>query len=313
MLYRILAIFLIAQGLYGQVAFKEYTQKINGSTVSFTMMPIQAGPFKIGSNSTCEGGAERDETPQKTVKISDFWMGKHEVTYDEYQLFFEEEKDPAPKPDGITRPSPPYIDFTLGMGKTGGYPANSMQQYAALMYCKWLYKKTGIFYRLPTELEWEYAAKMGAPADFNDTKDTASILKYAHCAANSGGKYQKVGLTKSNIFGLYDMYGNVAEWTMDQYDTAYYAKIAEGAVDPMNAKTKRHPTAVRGGHYDSHYRDIRPTNRTMSDPLWNRRDPQIPKSKWWNADSPFVGFRVVRPFKQPSKVEIEKFFETHLK
>jgi formylglycine-generating enzyme required for sulfatase activity len=240
-------------------------------------------------------------------------MGAYEVTYDEYQLFFEEEKDPKPKVDGITRPSPPYIDFTLGMGKVGGYPANSLQHYAALMYCKWLYKKTGVFYRLPTEIEWEYAATLGMKGIDINWQDTASLKAYAVYANNSNNRYRKVGQLKPNALGIYDMHGNVAEWTLDQYDETYYDKIPDGATDPVSTRTKRYPTTVKGGHYASPAKDLRPANRIPSELVWNRRDPQIPKSKWWNADAPFVGFRIVRPAKQPSKVEIEKFFEINLK
>jgi hypothetical protein len=73
-------------------------------------------------------------------------MGAYEVTYDEYNSFFADESFPQnDNADAVTRPSPPYIDFTLGMGKEGGYPANSMQQYGAIMYCRWLYKKPASF------------------------------------------------------------------------------------------------------------------------------------------------------------------------
>ncbi|RYG96080.1 formylglycine-generating enzyme family protein, partial [archaeon] len=57
---------------------------------------------------------------------------------------------------------------------------------------------------------------------------------------------------------------------------------------------------------------LRSADRAMSDKIWNRRDPQIPKSRWWNADAPFVGFRLVRPLKQPAPEEAEQFFQTYL-
>ena len=115
-------IFLFFFLLINQIAisqnFKAYEQVIPNTTVKFKMMPIPAGEFLLGSLET-EKGHEADESPQVKVKMEAFWMGATEVTYDEYQLFFEEERDPEPKPDAITRPSPPYIDFTLGMGKVG--------------------------------------------------------------------------------------------------------------------------------------------------------------------------------------------------
>ncbi|MEO8721041.1 MAG: SUMF1/EgtB/PvdO family nonheme iron enzyme, partial [Ginsengibacter sp.] len=108
--------------------FKIYEQKIQGTPVSFKMVPIPAGTFKMGSPEN-EKGRKPDEGPATEVKLSAFWMEEHEVTYDEYVLFLDEGRDTGPLPDGVTRPSPPYVDFTLGMGKTGGFPANSMTQY----------------------------------------------------------------------------------------------------------------------------------------------------------------------------------------
>jgi hypothetical protein len=69
---------------------------------------------------------------------------------------------------------------------------------------------------------------------------------------------------------------------------------------------------VRGGNYSDDAAALRPAARLESDPIWNRRDPQIPRSRWWNADAPFVGFRIVRPVKQPTKEEAETFFKLYL-
>jgi len=292
--------------------FKPYEQAIPNTTVKYKMVPIPVGTFTLGSPAS-EQGHEADESPQVTVKIEPFWMGAYEVTYDEYQLFFEEERDPEPKPDAITRPSPPYIDFTLGMGKVGGFPANSMQQYAALMYCKWLYYKTGIFHRLPTEAEWEYACRAGSNTAYFFGNDANKIGDYAWFKANSEDKYHHVGEKKPNAWGLYDMLGNVSEWTLDQYDESFYQKIQANEVNPYNTKLKRYPSTVKGGNYQDEAIQLRSANRLKSDAVWNRRDPQIPKSKWWNADSPFVGFRIIRPVKQPTKEEVEAFFESVLK
>jgi formylglycine-generating enzyme required for sulfatase activity len=296
----------------GQNEFKTYKEVIKGSDVSFNMIAVKGGEFLLGSRES-EIQRDQDEGPQKKVLISDLWVGETEVAYDAYQLFFEEAKDPEPKPDGISRPSPPYIDFTLGMGKTGGFPANSMQQYAALMFCKWLYKKTGTFYRLPTEAEWEYFAKLSYPPNEGSLTDSIKLQDHEWFAANSDGKYHKSSQKKPSAIGLYDLLGNVAEWTMDEYEEKFIAQLTDGISNPVSPKTKRYPSTVKGGHYNSYAKDLRPSNRTRSNPIWNRRDPQIPKSKWWNADSPFVGFRIVRPIIQPSSEEIENFFENVLK
>jgi len=274
--------------LIGQ-KISSYTQEIPQSDVKFDMIALPSGVYN------------------KQVMQS-FWIGKTEVTYDEYQLFFEEERDPAPKPpvegpDAITRPSPPYIDFTLGMGKVGGFPANSMQHFAAIMYCKWLYAKTKVFYRLPTEAEWEYAFEMGSKNIL-----TSNLVEYAWFSENSGNKYVKVAQKKPNDLGIYDMLGNVSEWVLDHYQEK------RSFLNPNEAVfvDKYADAVVKGGNFQTEKKDLTSQYRMPADPIWNRRDPQIPKSKWWNADAPFVGFRIVRPLNQPTEAEVRVFFAKYL-
>lgn len=287
--------------------FIKYKQKIPGTTVSFTMVPIPAGTFNMGSSEN-QKGHRRDEGPATKVKLSAFWIEEHEVTYDEYVLFLDEGRDTGHLPDGVTRPSPPYVDFTLGMGKSGGFPANSMTQYAALMYCKWLYNKTGVFYRLPTEAEWEYASRAASekPYFFGDNEN--DLKDYAWYADNSGNKYHRVKQLKPNLWGLYDVYGNVAEWTLDQYQEDYFEKIKTGSTDPVIEPKTKYPVTLKGGHFRDEAVNLRSAARLASNRKWNARDPQIPKSKWWIADAPFVGFRIVRPLHQPTVNEVDQFF-----
>ena len=290
-------------------SFEKYEQPIPGSVVKFEMVPIKGGSFKMGSKVS----KQADEQPEHEVTLSAFWMGAKEVTHDEFALYLNDENYAENSDvDAITRPSRPYIEMTLGMGKEGGFPANSMKQHGAIMYCKWLYEKTGVFYRLPTEAEWEYACRAGSATVYPFGNDSAQLKDYAWYAANSGDRYQKVGLKKPNAWGLYDMLGNVQEWVLDQYSAEAYAKSGKNVTDPVNTPTSKHPLVVRGGDYNDPASALTSANRESSDLVWNRRDPQIPKSKWWNADAPFVGFRIVRPLKQPTKEEAEKFFETYL-
>lgn len=302
-----LAVFLIQ----AQQPFSNYTQTIPGTNIEFPMVAIEGDTFNMGSPDK-EKGRNTDEGPQVPVIVSSFWMGTYEVTYDLYELFMYESKDPDPKPDAISRPSPPYIDFTRGMGKQGGFPANSMSQYAALTFCKWLYQKTGVFYRLPTEAEWEFACRAGSTTAYPFGNKDKLLAEYAWYNKNSGNKYHKVGELKPNAWGLYDMLGNVAEWTMDEYRPDYLTTITPLTTDPKTEPVARHPRTLKGGCFSDGAEKTRAAARLPSSLEWNRRDPQLPKSKWWNTDAPFVGFRLIRPYPAPDATAIAQFFQTQL-
>jgi formylglycine-generating enzyme required for sulfatase activity len=289
--------------------FKTYEQTIAGTSIKFKMIAVAGGKFKMGSPPT-EKNRETDET-QKDVEVSPFWMGTHEVTFAEWDAYFKDNSLPQSKTiDGVTRATPQYIDLTWGMGRDGNHPTNSMSQLAAVMYCKWLYSKTGIFYRLPTEAEWEFACKGGATGKSLGT-DAASLKEYGYFKDNSSGAFHHVGEKKPNALGIFDMLGNLSEWTLDQYDATGYGKLT--AKDPLATPASKYPRVTRGGSYLDDAKELRCSNRIPSDAKWNQRDPQIPKSKWWLTDGAGVGFRVVRPLKQLSKEEIESFYNSYLK
>ena len=303
----------MASQAYAQVdsnQFKPYRQKIPESSHEYAFTPIKGGTFLMGSPAT-EKNRKADEGPQKQITISSFWIGTFEVTHDQFGVFFRDENlSQGSKVDAVTRPTAQYIDLSWNMGKDGGYPVNSMSVDAAMMFCRWLYEKTGIFYRLPTEAEWEYACRAGSKTTYFFGNDATLLNQYAWTKTNSKGKYQKVGQKKPNAWGLYDMLGNVSEWTLDQYDPEYF-KVAEEK-DPLIKPTKRYPRSVRGGSYLDAPVSMRSAARLHSVLEWNVRDPQIPKSRWWLTDGMFVGFRIVRPLLQPSKEEIENFYKLYL-
>lgn len=305
---------------------KPYTEKILGTDVSFDMVPIPGGHFMLGSPNN-EKGRSDDEGPQVKVKIDPFWMGKHEVSWEEYDIWnfdldiLRREKLGA-KPqkndklsDAVTRPTKPYTDMTFGSGHDR-YPAISMTQLAAKVYCEWLSAKTGHYYRLPTEAEWEYAARAGTTTPYSF--DPKKMDDYSWHTDNAGDdrevNYQKIGQKKPNPWGLYDMHGNVCEWCLDQYDPKWYAllaKQAKGGVisNPINVPTKEYPRVVRGGAWDFDHgqrENLRSAARFGSSEDWKVQDPQIPVSVWYHTDGTFVGFRVVRPLKVPSAEERKK-------
>ncbi len=285
--------------------FVPFTQKIPGTDISFEMMPIPGGVFTLGSPES-EAGRKKDEGPQRRVRVKAFFLGKHEVTWDQYELWMldldrQRRKAAAgkatardKKADAVTRPTKPYTDMTFGMGHYG-YPAICMTQRAASTYCEWLSAKTGKTFRLPTEAEWEWACRAGTTTRFSFGDDESKLAEYAWYDENSPDGYQKIGTRKPNPWGLYDMHGNVAEWVQDQYFADGYARFQgkEPLKSPVHVPTKLYPRIVRGGSWYDEAALLRCAARMASNPDWKMQDPQIPQSVWYHTDAPFVGFRLL--------------------
>jgi formylglycine-generating enzyme required for sulfatase activity len=335
--------------------------------------------------------------------------------------------------DAVSRPTKPYVEMSFGMGKDG-FPAISMTQHGANKYCQWLSAKTGQFYRLPTEAEWEYACRAGTTTAYSFGDDPAQLGDYAWYKSNNDGsltfsldeihdlpsfaaklkepagadavsqylrnqfssatrkllsdygsgsnlklqralvedldriihkgpiytaqrfasvelseqtsdllkqkpegenlirlnrtllhetypkeiaksdsdpkeKYHKVGLKRPNSWGLYDMHGNVAEWTLDQYDADYYKQFADTVAKNLwNKATKPYPHVARGGSWDDPPDLLRSAARLASSKSWKVQDPQLPKSIWYHTDAQFLGFRIIRPLKVPPPEELQKYW-----
>ena len=299
--------------------FASFQEKIPGSTISFHMIAIPGGKFKMGSPDT-EPYHRPDEGPVKEVEISPFYMEEVEVTWNEFLVFYSQTSGEgrttdvksnvfAGKVDAISGPTPPYgqPDQNWGLGTR---PAITMRYATAETYCKWLSKKTGKKYRLPTEAEWEYACRAGTQTPYffaGDPKkyskdrlmnkifgaDTTNIARFVIYSANSLAKTQKPDAVKSNPFGLKNMLGNVAEFCADWYAPDAYSNLTDGAKDPIGplSGTER---VIRGGSFKSEPSEVRCATRDYTqDKAWMRTDPQIPKSIWWYSDCNMVGFRVV--------------------
>ncbi len=301
--------------------FAPFTEEISGTSETIEMVPVPGGSFMMGN--------------QHEVVVDDFWMGKYEITWNQYNLFANEsienirrelwqvfynvdiDADAAAYPtltdevldvlreaeipaDVISTPSPAYGDLSLGMG-SDGFPAINMTHYAAFMFTKWLTVKTGNFYRLPTEAEWEYACRAGANEHYTPTSNPD---RYAWHRGNSNRSYARVGTKEPNAFGLYDMLGNVAEYTIDQFFEDYFDRLdGEPAINPMFLPTELYPRAARGGSWLDFDDAASCLHRRGSSPAWKMNDPQLPKSMWWHTNAPFVGFRIVMPKDQPETVE----------
>jgi formylglycine-generating enzyme len=310
-----------SQVLYTQPAvvgsFENYTEKIPGTNVAFEMVAIPGGTFKMGSPED-EQFRKQDEGPLRKVTLSEFWMSKNEVTWDEYLAFFratgsqgrtEGQEVTKKNIDAITGATPPWGAPDQGWGK-GSRPAITMSWHAANVYCQWLSKVTGKKYRLPTEAEWEYACRGGTetpyffpgnPKDFSSTgflkkllkPDTSNIASRVIYKLNSSSKTQEPSAVQENPFGLKNMSGNVAEFCLDFYSADFYKNDSLELINPKGPLAGQEHV-IRGGSFKSDAKDVRSAARDFTRTnAWLMTDPQMPKSIWWYSDCIDVGFRVV--------------------
>lgn len=214
--------------------------------------------------------------------IKPFYMGTTELTwqaFDPYLYRLDEggTNDALPaNADTTTRPSKPYLPPDRGFGHDG-YAAITMSFKNAKTYCAWLTKHDATSgnkrtFRLPTDAEWLHAATAGKPANTLDSKHADELGWFASTA---DGKTHPVASKKPNAWGLYDMFGNTAEWVV------------------VRDEKGNEKGGLKGGSYLDEAQAIDPSKTVPSSPDWNASDPQIPKSPWWLADGPFVGFRIV--------------------
>ncbi|MEQ1892873.1 MAG: formylglycine-generating enzyme family protein [Planctomycetota bacterium] len=296
---------------------KAYRETVPGSEAAFELVPIPGGTFRLGSPAD-EEERKADEGPQVEVELAPFWMGRCEVTWNEYHPFMlsldrkaraEGKGSAAPQDawaDAVSRPTPPYVPMDFEMG-VDGFPAISMTHFAARCYTKWLTMKTGRFYRLPTEAEWEYACRAGTSGPYSF--EAGELDAHAWYFENSDGAYHKVGTKKPNPWGLFDMHGNVSEWVLDAHAQDFYATLGARAVNPLDWAKDAYPHVVRGGSWDDDAEKLRSAARRASSKAWKVQDPQQPKSIWYLTDARFVGFRVVRPLVPPPPEEWARYFE----
>ena len=271
---------------------KPYTEVLPGSELKFEMVPIPGGTFTMGSPAS-EAKRKDDEGPTFTAKIAPFWMGKCEVTwdlFDEYAFSKDikrkqrEGVDLAKQPeaekaaDAVTRSTKPYADMTFGFGSRGN-PAICMTHHAAMEFCRWLSARTGKPYRLPTEAEWEYAARAGTSTPYS-VPEGEDLGEYAWYVENAE-KPMPVGKKKPNPWGLLDIHGNVSEWCVDFYKPDAYAAFAampQPVLGPVVLPTPReYAYSARGGSWDDDADKLRSAaNRIVSNREWSVQDPQRP-------------------------------------
>ena len=206
-----------------------------GSYIFPAMVKIKAGSFMMGSDN-----GDKDEKPVHRVDIGyDFYIGKYEVTFDEYDRFCEDTGRKKPSDEGWGRGKRPVINISWKDAKA---------------YTKWLSEKTGKKFRLPTEAEWEYVARAGSTTKYSFGDDESNLGSYAWYSSNSNDKTHQVGEKRSNPWGVYDIHGNVWEWCEDWYVDNYNVTPRDGSANYSGAQKYK---VLRGGDWSDNASDIR--------------------------------------------------------
>jgi formylglycine-generating enzyme required for sulfatase activity len=255
------------------LAFREKLERGGDGPI---MIGVPAGTFRMGAESA---DADKDEKPTRTVNVdAPFAMGVNEVTFAEYDLFATVTKRDKPDDSKSGRKNKPVMNITWDDARA---------------YTQWLSAQTGQRYRLPTEAEWEYAARGGNSASrfWGDDPNQAcryanvadrtlkSKMKYTrpiHECADKHARAAPVGSFAPNAFGLHDMLGNVWEWTEDCWSANY-----DGAPPDTRAQLDGdcNQRAIRGGSWLLFPKAVRSANRL-----------RYQQSQFTNR----LGFRVVR-------------------
>ena len=258
---------------------------LDDETTGMQLVLVKGGCYQMGDTF---GGRYASEKPVHEVCVSDFHLGKHEVTVGAFRKFVNDTdyRTEAERGDGCfiwtgskweKRSDANWRN--PGFSQDDNHPAVCVSWNDAQSFVGWLSKKSGKGYRLPTEAEWEYAARSGGKAEkWAGTSDESSLSDYGWYNANSGNKTHPAGQKKPNSLGIYDMTGNVWEWCSDWYGEKYYGESPrDNPQGPGNGSYR----VLRGGGWNSFAPNSRAAVR-----LW---DGPVSRSHF------FLGFRVAVP------------------
>ncbi len=251
---------------------KSETIGIPGTELKFDVVSLPGGAFKMGSPAD-EAGRDKDEGEVREVELKPFWIGRNEVTWGEFLLFYGSQKEA--EVDGVTRPTPGK-EFLGQVGLPNHFqearrPIICLRWHSAMGYCHWISRKTGHLFRLPTEAEWEYACRGGS-----DRPAPEGLGDQAWSQENSGERTHEVGEKKGNPLGLQDMLGNVWEYCLEPYAPPGFGPV------------------LRGGAWNSPATELRAANRQAVPEDWFAQDPNRPRSVWWLTGDYTQSFRMVR-------------------
>lgn len=224
---------------------------------------VPGGAFAMGSGPWDEQGAA-DEKPVHDVWLDGFWIGRYPVTVAQYMAFAGENRAHLPEwihMDASGKPAGRSVERYTGqidIEAARNEPVTGVSWHDAQAYARWLSRLTGHFYRLPTEAQWEYAARSGGREEkFAGGPDPESVAWFA---GNSGNRLHPVGEKSANGLGIYDMCGNVCEWCLDVYARDAYAHHADHNPAVLSGEGGH---VVRGGSWRYGARDIRCADRGL--------------------------------------------------
>lgn len=225
-----------------------------GMRLRWELVPVPAGTVVVP-------GARGPDT----VEVEAFLIGRTEVPWELYDVFYLRLDVPRAERVGIdarSRPSRPYGAPDRGFGHRG-YPAISLTHAAAVAFAEWLSARTGHRYAVPSDAQWQRAADLAGGGE---------VAPPAWSRRNALGTTHPVAKLEPDAHGLHDLFGNAGEWVTGQDGTPW----------------------LRGGTFADPADSVGPQRRARQAPSWNQTDPQIPKSRWWLSDGPFAGLRLVR-------------------
>ena len=214
-----------ASGMAFLLSVASHVQAAPGDEHEPVMLDIPAGSYLMGAPEQADSSDRKDAQPAHRVSIKPFRMGKYEITYVQYDRYADAVGKPRPRP---------VAQFDVGRGT---HPVNNISWQDAADYAAWLSRTSGKKYRLPSEAEWQYAARAGTTTDYYwgdaPASDHANSGEAWGKAGTSGKdqwmSYAPVGQFPPNPFGLHDMHGNVWEWVQDCYNANYIGAPSDGS------------------------------------------------------------------------------------
>ncbi|TGO03168.1 hypothetical protein PN36_11785 [Candidatus Thiomargarita nelsonii] len=240
-----------------------FRDRLVDGTLGPEMVVIQAGRFRMGYINVTVTSFQGEDKPVQDVSVDLFAMGRYEVTFEEYDKFAEATGRDKPDDEGWGR---------------GNRPVIYVSKYDAMAYAEWLSGETGENYRLPTEAEWEYAARAGTETKYWWGNEIGS--NRANCDG-CGSPWDNeetapVGSFPPNSFELYDMVGNVREWTCSKYEAEFNGEEQQCLSQYDNSNR-----VIRGGSWYDLPVKVGVTHRT---------------NNWWSSEGKmnFLGIRLVR-------------------